>query len=80
MVKPKPEPIYRIDSSAGEANNMIRAGDAGPHFTKEEWSRRLTPHIDKPLAGTETREMHIARLKRERAEVDRKIAELEAQK
>jgi len=59
-----------LDSSMGYGVNFVLAREAGPHFSREEWSRRLTPHIDKPLAGVETREIHIARLKRELAELE----------
>jgi len=58
--------------------NTIRALDvgAGLGYSREEWLRRLTPHIDPPLSGLSIEEQ----LRQKITKLEARIIELEREK
>ena len=67
----------RDSDRPGGRSTMVRASDAGPYFSKEEWLRRMGhPHIEPGLPVLGETPMETA-LKKEILLLKARIAELE---
>jgi len=64
------------DSGDFTSIKTVHARDGGPHFTKEEWARRLQTHIYPPLGSPSIE----TQLRQKIVELEAKIAELERKK